>query len=79
MVKRRDFMWGTATGVGAMTFMSSRDGEGGAGTDDEFERDLSEPRWCAVRRELLSVHPHPTGDEGHEGHQRPPDRGCADG
>ena len=23
MVKRRDFMWGTATGVGAMTFMSS--------------------------------------------------------
>ena len=22
MVKRRDFMWGTATGVGAMTFMS---------------------------------------------------------
>ena len=23
MVKRRDFMWGTATGVGAMTFISS--------------------------------------------------------
>jgi hypothetical protein len=75
MLNRRDFIRGAATSVGAMTVMSSEMAAGGSGTDDEPERDLSEPRWCAVRRELLSVHPHPTGDEGHESRQRHPDRG----
>src|SRR5262245_28965219 len=58
-------------------FVRSRDG--GTGTDHEPERDLSEPRWCAVRHELLSLNPHPNGDEGHESRQSHPDRGCADG
>src|SRR5688572_715425 len=56
-----------------------RYGAGGTGTDHEPERDLSEPRWCAVRHELLSVHPHSTGDEGHESRQCHSNRGSADG
>jgi hypothetical protein len=57
---------GAATGVGAMTLISS-----------EMVRAAPEPTMSM--NVIYPNHEHPTGDEGHESRQGHPDRGCADG